>query len=120
MMIIINIIFAVAFLWFAYVNLNDSDSWLWVPIYLYAALFCGAAIFGYHFPIAYLVGIGFYIIYALMLFFKKDGVWDWITKYSMQNIAETMQATKPWIEQTREFFGLLIAAAALALNYFTS
>ena len=119
-MILINIIFLVAFLGFAYVNMNDADSWLWVPIYLYAALFCGAAIWDYYFPIAYLVGIGFYILYALLLFFKRDGVWDWITKYSMQNIAETMQATKPWIEQTREFFGLLIAAAALALNYFTS
>lgn len=116
-MIFINIIFTVAFLWFAYVNSNDGDWWVWVPIYMYAAIFCGAAIFGYFFSLAYIIGIGFYLLYALMLFFKKDGVWDWITKYSMQNIAESMQATKPWIEHTREFFGLLIAASALAINY---
>jgi hypothetical protein len=31
-----------------------------------------------------------------------------------------MQATKPYIEQTREFFGLLIISAALAMNYFVA
>ncbi|MBY5956834.1 transmembrane 220 family protein [Membranicola marinus] len=118
-MILLNIIFTLAFIAFAYVNLNDADSWLWVPIYMYAALLCAAAVFGYAFPLAYLAGIIFYLIYALILFFKKDGVWDWVTKHSMQNIAETMQATKPWVEQTREFFGLLIVAGALALNYYT-
>jgi hypothetical protein len=29
-----------------------------------------------------------------------------------------MKATKPYIEQAREFFGLLIISAALAMNYF--
>jgi len=31
-----------------------------------------------------------------------------------------MKATKPWIEQTREFFGLLIIIIALLLNYYFS
>jgi hypothetical protein len=31
-----------------------------------------------------------------------------------------MQATKPYIEKTREFFGLLIASAALVINYFAA
>jgi hypothetical protein len=29
-----------------------------------------------------------------------------------------MQATKPYIEKTREFFGLLIISAALLVDYF--
>jgi hypothetical protein len=33
---------------------------------------------------------------------------------------ETMQATKPYIEKTREFFGLLIVSGALAINYFAA
>lgn len=117
-MIILNIIFFLAFLWFAYLNLNDPDAWLWVSIYLFATLCCGAAVLGKYFPVAYLAGIAFYLAYALLLFFKKDGVLDWIIKYRMENIAATMQATKPWIEQTREFFGLLIVAGALMINYF--
>jgi hypothetical protein len=117
-MLIINIIFCIAFLGFAYVNLNDGDAWLWVPIYLFAALCCGAAAFGFYYPAAYLVAIVFYLVYAIILFFAKDGVKDWIIKYNAQNIAATMQATKPWIEKTREFFGLLIISGALLINYF--
>ena len=118
LMTILNVIFCIAFLWFAYLNFNDPDAWLWVSIYLFAALCCGAAPFGFYFPITYLIAILFYLIYALVLFFVKDGVWDWFTKYRMQNIAATMQATKPWIEKTREFFGLLIISGALLINYF--
>lgn len=117
-MIVLNIIFCIAFLWFTYLNFNDPDAWVWVSIYLFAALSCGAAVFGFHFPLAYLVAVGLYLAYALVLFFIRDGVWDWFTKYRMQNIAATMQATKPWIEKTREFFGLLIISGALLINYF--
>ena len=52
--------------------------------------------------------------------FKKDGVWDWMTKYKRQNIAATMQATKPYIENTRECFGLLIITGALLINLLVS
>lgn len=117
-MTVLNVIFCLAFLWFAYLNLNDPDAWLWVTIYLFAAACCGAAVFGLHYPVAYLVAVAFYLAYAMVLFFVKDGVWEWITRYRMQNIAATMQATKPWIEKTREFFGLLIISAALLINYF--
>lgn len=116
-MIVVNIIFSLAFLYFAYLNLNDPDAWLWVSIYLVAAFCCGAAVFSLYLPAVYLVAIVFYLIYAVILFFVKDGVWDWITKHKMPNIAATMQATKPWIEKTREFFGLLIVSTALFINY---
>ena len=52
------------------------------------------------------------------MFFSEDGVRDWIVKYKQPSITESMQATKPYIEKTREFFGLLIISAALAINYF--
>lgn len=115
-MTILNIIFFIAFLWFTWVNINDVDAWLWVSIYLSATILCGLAVFGYYYPVIYIIAVSLYLLYAIILFFVKDGVLDWITKYRMQNIAETMQAKKPYIEQTREFFGLLIISAALLLN----
>lgn len=118
LLIILNVIFCLAFLGFAYVNLNDKDAWLWVSIYAAAAICCGLVAFNITFPVVYLVLIAFYLIYALILFFAKDGVRDWIVKYNKPSIVETMQATKPYIEKTREFFGLLIVAAALAIDYF--
>ena len=115
---ILNAIFCVSFILFAYVNLNDSDSWLWVPIYMVAAICCGFAIFDIFYPRIYLGAISFYLIYAIILFFAKDGVRDWILKYRSPSLVESMQASKPYIEKTREFFGLLIISAALAINYF--
>lgn len=117
-LLILNIIFSLSFLVFAWFNLNDNDSWLWVPIYLAASICCALAVFGLYYPLIYLLLIGFYLIYAVLLFFAEDGVWDWVVKYKKPSITESMQATKPYIEKTREFFGLLIIAAALAINYF--
>lgn len=119
-LIILNGFFCLAFAGFAYVNLNDKDSWLWVPIYMVASVCCGLAAFEKYYPIVYLVAIGFYLIYAIRLFFIKDGVKDWIVKYRSPSLVESMQATKPYIEQAREFFGLLIISGALAMNYFVA
>lgn len=120
LLIILNVIFCLSFLVFAWLNLNDNDSWLWVPIYVAPAILCGLAVFGMYYPLIYIGLIAFYLIYAFVLFFSKDGVRDWIVKYNKPSITETMQATKPYIEKTREFFGLLIVIATLALNYFVS
>lgn len=116
----LNIIFCLSFLLFAWFNLNDKDSWLWVPIYLAASACCAFAGFGLFYPLIYLILIAFYLIYAVILFFARDGVRDWIVKYKQPSITESMQATKPYIEKTREFFGLLIITAALVINYFIS
>ena len=119
-LLILNTFFCLAFAGFAYVNLNDKDSWLWVSIYMVASVCCGLAVFGKYFPIVYLIAITFYLIYAIRLFFVQDGVKDWILKYHQPSLVESMQATKPYIENAREFFGLLIISGALAMNYFAA
>ena len=120
LLIILNSIFCISFLGFAYVNLNDDDAYLWVSIYLSAAICCGLAAFGKYYPFIYLFLVAFYLIYAVILFFAKDGVRDWIMKYRRPSLVESMQATKPYIEQTREFFGLLIITGALLIDYFVA
>ena len=85
---------------------------------MYGAILCWLAFRNKYYPIAYLVGIFIYLVYAIFLFFTKDGVWDWITKHNAEDIAATMKATKPWIEDTREFFGLVILIVVLLINYF--
>lgn len=114
---LLNIVFFFSFMLFAYFNLNDEDAWLWVSIYVVAALLCGFAVFDRYFDTLYLLAMSFYLIYAVVLFFVKDGVLDWIITYKRPSIVESMQATKPYIEKTREFFGLLIISAALGLDY---
>ena len=53
-LVVINVIFCLAFIYFAYLNLNDVDPWLWVPIYLCAAACCGLVVFGFYYPWIYL------------------------------------------------------------------
>ncbi len=119
-LVVLNVIFCLAFIGFAYVNLNDKDAWLWVTIYMVASICCGLAAFHKFYPVIYIAAIAFYLVYATVLFFCKDGVRDWIVKYNRQSIVASMQATKPYIEKTREFFGLLIISASLAINYFAA
>ncbi|KKX47554.1 hypothetical protein L950_0225820 [Sphingobacterium sp. IITKGP-BTPF85] len=70
-LIILNIIFCIAFIGFAYVNLNDKDSWLWIPIYMLASICCGLAVFNFYYPFIYLGAIVFYLVYAVILFLQK-------------------------------------------------
>jgi hypothetical protein len=113
---VINIIFAVLFVISAGLQYNDPDPYIWMPIYLYGAVLCFYAVKGKFYPNAYMLGIAVYSVYAAFLFFDKSGVLNWISEHKGENIAETMKATKPWIEETREFFGLLIIILALLMN----
>jgi hypothetical protein len=89
-----------------------------MPIYLYTAVFCWLAFKNKFYPTAYLTGIIVYAVYALYKVFDANGLIDWATKHHAENIAETMKAEKPWIEESREFFGLIILIVVLLINYF--
>jgi Transmembrane family 220, helix len=114
---ILNIFLCIVFIIFAGLQYNDPDPYIWIPIYLYAAVFCVLAARNKYYPRSYWLGITVYAIYASYKFFCKDGVFDWMQHHNSENIAATMKATKPWIEETREFFGLLIVIGALLLNF---
>lgn len=87
---------------------------------MYSAVLCWLAFRGKYFRGAYIAGIIVYAVYAGYKFFDENGVWDWITKHHAENIAGTMKAEQPWIEEAREFFGLIILIVVLAIDYFYS
>jgi hypothetical protein len=113
-----NLLFCILFIISAALQYNDPDPYVWVPIYMYGAVLCWLAFRVKFYPKAYLSGIVIYTVYALGLFFWKNGVWDWMTQHHAEDIAATMKAEKPWIEKTREFFGLLILVVVLLIDYF--
>ena len=117
---IFNIIFCVLFLIFATLQYNDPDPYIWIPIYLYGAVLCWFAFRNKYFPAAYLLGILIFTGYAIYDFFTENGVLDWIQKHNSENIASTMKASTPWIEETREFFGLVILIIVLTINFIYS
>lgn len=114
---IFNLVFCIVFIVCAALQYNDPDPYLWMPIYLYTAVLCWLAFRNKFYPKAYLLGIVLYTIYAVYKIFDKNGLLDWINEHDAENIAATMKAEKPWIEETREFFGLVILIIVLLINY---
>ena len=113
---IFNLLFAILFVVCAALQYNDPDPILWIPIYLYAAILCFFAFRGKYYITAMLTGITLYVLYAIYLFFTDDGVIDWVTKHEAESLTQSMAASSPWIEDTREFFGLCILVFVLLVN----
>ncbi len=115
---IFNFIFFLLFVFSAALQYNDPDPYIWMPIYLYGAVLCFLAFRGKYYPRAYLIGVAIYLVYAGYLVFTKDGVLDWINQHNAESLVRTMKAEKPWIEDTREFGGLMILVVVLLIYYF--
>lgn len=114
---VFNITCCILFVLFAALQYNDPDPYVWMPIYLYSAWLCFKAAQHKFYPKAYLFGIIVYAIYALYLLFDKTGVMNWILDHDAESMVQTMQAKKPWIEESREFFGLMILIVTLSVDW---
>lgn len=115
---IFNYCFVLIFILFAAVQYNDPDPYVWVPIYMLPAVLCFLA--AKKRPVykpAYWTGFVVLGIYAVYKMFDENGLIDWIRYHHAANIAETMKAEQPWIEETREFFGLVIVLSVMFVNY---
>ena len=116
-MIRFNQLFVFIFILFAIVQYNDPDPYLWVPIYLFPAVICFLATREKFYKNAYTGGFIFFSLYAVYKLLDQNGVIDWMRFHDAANIAATMKAEQPWIEESREFFGLAIILIVLFINY---
>lgn len=112
----LNIVFIVVFILFAALQYNDPDPYIWIPIYLSGAFLCYQAIQKKYRPLWYGIALAVYLGYAVYLFFDKTGVLNWAGAHKAESLVQSMKAQKPWIEETREFGGLLILIIALVAN----
>lgn len=117
---VFNIFFCLIFIVFAGLQYNDPDPYVWVPIYMYTSVLCWLAARKRYYLKYYLLGIAVYALYAVYKVFDTNGLVDWIKLHHAANIAETMKAEQPWIEESREFFGLIILIVVLGINYFVA
>jgi hypothetical protein len=111
-----NIFFIVLFVISAGLQYNDPDPYVWMPIYLYGAFLCYMAIKNRYKPWWYVTGLAVYILYGIFLFADSSGVNSWWSEHEAESLVQTMKAEKPWIEETREFFGLMILVMVLTIN----
>jgi len=100
------------FILFAALQLNDPDPLYWFLVYAAVAVVAAAAAVGRHLPRFALLTLGAVIAGVLI---AAPGFVDYLQSGDWGSIGKHMSDEAPYIEQGREFVGLLIAAAALLL-----
>lgn len=117
---IFNLVFTILFIIFAALQYNDPDPYVWIPIYLVSAYVCFQTYKGKFDKFSHWIIIAFCLIYAVRLFIDPNGVMAWFNEHNAENLVQSMKATKPWIEQTREFGGLSIILVVAVINIITN
>lgn len=111
-----NIIFAVLFLGFAALQYNDPDPYLWVPIYMGMVVTCLLAIKNRHYKTLTFILAAVYVLYAAIL---SPAVLTWWQSSDRGLLFDDLAKMQfPYIEETREFLGLMICLGVLAANYY--
>lgn len=101
-------VFAVMFIGFAYLNMNDADAWIWVCTYLSAAAVCVLAYFRYVNLYAYMALVLYYVVFAVRNWPAK---WEGVTMPMSHSIH---------VEKGRESLGLLICASCTLYSYWAA
>lgn len=111
-------IFALLFLMFAAVQVNDPDPIYWILVYMLMAGFSVLAYLDRYYPRVMLLAMGGYGFAAWGLL---PGVWDWLSSGNPGLLLDDIAKMQyPYIEESREFLGLVICLSALILYYVRS
>jgi ABC-type enterochelin transport system permease subunit len=113
---VFNVVFGLIFVACAALQWNDPDLYLWIALYLAAALSCACAYASIKATKLNLAIMAIYAVYAGYLFVAEDGVMSWMVDHHFASLTESMLASAPWIENSREFGGLFIMLVVCAIN----
>ena len=107
---VINYLLFIVFTLFAIIQLNDPDSFLWFSIYFFVALLCLITNFKTIPKLILIITITGLVAYST---FHFSLFIDYMQTENKDEIFGEMVYDKPYLEGTREFIGLLIAAAGI-------
>lgn len=111
---VLNLILAIMFLAFAFLQINDPDPILWILIYGSMAVICVLAAFRMYSKITYIILLVGFAAYCVILY---PGVQEWLAQDDRSVLFDdVMKMEYPYIEESREFLGLLICIAVLILQ----
>lgn len=114
---VLNLLLAVLFLLFAFVQINDPDPVLWIFIYGLMAVACILAAFGQYYPRIISVLLILYLAYS---FFYIPGVIEWLGSEDKSMLFDDLAKMQyPYIEEAREFLGLFICMIVLVMHLLT-
>jgi hypothetical protein len=115
---VVNLLLAVMFMAFAFLQLNDPDPVIWILIYGAMAVVCILAAFKTYYRPLILIMIVAYLGYSALYF---RGVMEWFAKPDKAMLFDDVMKMKyPYIEESREFLGLMICVFVLAIHLLLS
>ena len=97
---------------FGGLQINDPDPWLWVPLYLFIALPLLAGAAGRFLKLLAWIALA---LCATVGATAVPGFVEWVSSHPFGDIVGVMSTERQYIEDSREFLGLVIAAACLAV-----
>jgi hypothetical protein len=111
---ILNFILALMFLAFAFVQINDPDPVVWILIYGVMATLSIMAIFQYH-PRKFIIGVlVLFLAYGVYSLIYHPGILEWLRSENKSDIFDDVKKMENlYIEESREFLGLVICIAVL-------
>ena len=111
---ILNLLLAVVFIIFAFLQINDPDPVLWILIYGLMAVACILAAFGYYYSKVLAVILVLLLAYS---FVYIEGVMEWFRSDEKAMLFDDLAKMQyPYIEDSREFLGLFICIAVLTMH----
>ena len=115
---VVNLLLALMFVVFSYLQLNDPDPVVWILIYGSMAAICVLAAFNIRPRIVMLLMLLIFIGYS---FVYIDGLQEWFRQPDRSVLFDdVMKMQYPYIEESREFLGLMICVVILALQLLLS
>ena len=114
----VNFLLAVMFLVFASLQLNDPDPITWILIYGTMAVVCVMAAFAYYIRWLMIIQFVCYGVYAIILL---PAIRTWLGSPDRSLLFDDLAKMQySYIEESREFLGLLICITVLALCWVRS
>ncbi len=111
---VLNLVLAVLFLVFAFVQINDPDPVVWILIYGIMAVACVLAAFRYYYPVPLLVLLVVFVGYSFVFL---SGVIEWFQSDDKSMLFDDLAKMQyPYIEESREYLGLLICILVLVMH----
>jgi hypothetical protein len=108
---ITNLILAAMFVLFAVVQFNDPDPLLWIAIYGAMAAVCAMAAFRYYIKPLLWILLACFVVYMVVLW---PGISEWLQQDDKSVLFdEGMKMQFAYVEESREFLGLLICLIVL-------
>jgi amino acid transporter len=111
---VFNLLLAVLFIIFAFLQINDPDPVVWILIYGAMAVACVLAAFGYYYTKALATILVVFVAYSFVFL---SGVIEWFHSDDKSMLLDDIAKMQyPYIEESREFLGLTICILVLIMH----